>query len=188
MIKQTLALVGLSLSLSVNSAVISLDADSAITGSLLETTPLVTSFGTISYTGSIELESSGYVDGDMQNAGSSGANFSGTSGNFASFLFDFDVTSISFLYGGNGGDFEMFMLDGSGNVINSFYQASTSGSEPAGPMILMAQGTREIKWRDTVSWAAIDNVNLDVTSVPVPAAAWLFGSALIGLAGIKRNK
>lgn len=26
------------------------------------------------------------------------------------------------------------------------------------------------------------------TSVPVPAAAWLFGSALIGLAGIKRKK
>lgn len=28
----------------------------------------------------------------------------------------------------------------------------------------------------------------DVSSVPVPAAAWLFGSALLGLAGIKRKK
>ncbi len=28
----------------------------------------------------------------------------------------------------------------------------------------------------------------DVAAVPVPAAAWLFGSALIGLAGIKRKK
>ena len=27
-----------------------------------------------------------------------------------------------------------------------------------------------------------------VASVPVPAAAWLFGSALIGLVGIKRKK
>lgn len=28
----------------------------------------------------------------------------------------------------------------------------------------------------------------DVSAVPVPAAAWLFGSALLGLAGIKRRK
>ena len=36
----------------------------------------------------------------------------------------------------------------------------------------------------------IDDVYLGVESspVPVPAAAWLFGSALIGLAGIKRKK
>ena len=30
--------------------------------------------------------------------------------------------------------------------------------------------------------------NLAITAVPVPAAAWLFGSALIGLVGIKRKK
>ena len=34
------------------------------------------------------------------------------------------------------------------------------------------------------SWAVRDG---DVSSVPVPAAAWLFGSALIGLVGIKRK-
>jgi hypothetical protein len=27
-----------------------------------------------------------------------------------------------------------------------------------------------------------------VTTVPVPAAAWLFGSALIGLAGVARKR
>jgi hypothetical protein len=27
----------------------------------------------------------------------------------------------------------------------------------------------------------------DVSSVPVPAAAWLFGTALLGLAGVKRR-
>ncbi|ARN75733.1 VPLPA-CTERM sorting domain-containing protein [Oceanicoccus sagamiensis] len=32
------------------------------------------------------------------------------------------------------------------------------------------------------------NGSVTVSSVPVPAAAWLFGSALIGLAGIKRKK
>jgi hypothetical protein len=36
----------------------------------------------------------------------------------------------------------------------------------------------------------IDNVSImaDVAAVPVPAAAWLFGSALIGLSGIARKK
>ena len=34
------------------------------------------------------------------------------------------------------------------------------------------------------SWAVRDG---DVSAVPVPAAAWMFGSALIGLAGLKRR-
>lgn len=38
-----------------------------------------------------------------------------------------------------------------------------------------------------ISW---DNVSItaDVSQVPVPAAAWLFGSALLGLASLKRKK
>lgn len=39
--------------------------------------------------------------------------------------------------------------------------------------------------RNTYAWAVRDG---DVAAVPVPAAAWLFGSALIGLVGLKRNK
>ncbi len=35
------------------------------------------------------------------------------------------------------------------------------------------------------AWAVRDG---DVSQVPIPAAAWLFGSALIGLAGLKRKK
>lgn len=35
---------------------------------------------------------------------------------------------------------------------------------------------------------AIDNVTYGVAAVPLPAAAWLFSSALIGLAAIKRKK
>jgi hypothetical protein len=39
-------------------------------------------------------------------------------------------------------------------------------------------------------FGASDGIFLEgtVSAVPVPAAAWLFGSALIGLAGIKRKK
>ena len=34
----------------------------------------------------------------------------------------------------------------------------------------------------------IDDVYLGVQAVPVPAAAWLFGSALLGLGGLARKK
>lgn len=34
----------------------------------------------------------------------------------------------------------------------------------------------------------VTNVDLDNTEIPLPAAAWLFGSGLIGLAGITRRK
>lgn len=42
----------------------------------------------------------------------------------------------------------------------------------------------------TEQWGATGMVydNLSVTSVPVPAAAWLMGSALLGLAGMKRAR
>ena len=38
---------------------------------------------------------------------------------------------------------------------------------------------------NSYAWAVRDG---DVSAVPVPAAAWLFGSALVGLAGVKRRK
>jgi hypothetical protein len=37
------------------------------------------------------------------------------------------------------------------------------------------------------SWG-LDNVRVDVSAVPVPAAAWLFGSGLLGLIGVARRK
>ena len=36
--------------------------------------------------------------------------------------------------------------------------------------------------------AFVSSAGMNVSSVPVPAGAWLFGSALIGLTGIKRKK
>lgn len=40
---------------------------------------------------------------------------------------------------------------------------------------------------DDESWA-MDNLNVSVNSVPVPTAAWLFGSGLMGLLGVARRK
>ena len=34
----------------------------------------------------------------------------------------------------------------------------------------------------------IDNINLNITSVPVPTSAWFFGSGLIGLTGLSRKR
>lgn len=34
----------------------------------------------------------------------------------------------------------------------------------------------------------VDNIEYNVSAVPLPAAAWLFGSGLIGLAGMSRRK
>jgi len=41
------------------------------------------------------------------------------------------------------------------------------------------------------AWAsevAFDKVQLTVSAVPVPAAVWLFGSALIGLVGFSKRR
>ena len=42
----------------------------------------------------------------------------------------------------------------------------------------------ELQINNSYSWAVRDG---DISPVPVPAAAWLFGSALLGLAGLKRK-
>jgi hypothetical protein len=43
-------------------------------------------------------------------------------------------------------------------------------------------------YQQTDAFEGSVTMNLAVGNVPVPAAAWLFGSALVGLAGIKRKK
>jgi len=38
------------------------------------------------------------------------------------------------------------------------------------------------------AFPVMDNITVDVSAVPVPAAVWLFGSGLLGLIGIARRK
>lgn len=49
------------------------------------------------------------------------------------------------------------------------------------------QGYSE-KWNVIYAWAVHDGDIANVSSVPVPAAAWLFGSALLGLVGAAQRK
>jgi hypothetical protein len=66
------------------------------------------------------------------------------------------------------------------------------GAVPVGAsaaFIEMVQGIGPINGTDLFGGEIlIDDLYLGVQAVPVPAAAWLFGSALLGLAGLKRRK
>lgn len=160
-------------------AQIYLDADTQPTGSDLESNPLVTQYGTITFSGEIGSSS----DPDTVAAGSSGNMFDGVGVNpaVASLFFDFDVCSFQFVYGGNGGNITIEALDNSSNVINSFTQADTANQQPAGPIILLADGTRELYWFDTAGgYAYLDNIEITVCA-PVAPVPTLSSIAIISL-------
>lgn len=43
-------------------------------------------------------------------------------------------------------------------------------------------------WNNVADYHAFDNITVEASSVPVPAAIWLLGSGLVGLAGLRRKK
>jgi hypothetical protein len=135
-----------------------LDADTPATGSLLQTQPLVTSLGTITFAGEIWNG----VDTELTAVGSVGNVFDIDFDRDALISFDFDVTSITFIYGGNNGSISVQALDAAGAVIDSFFQASTAAGAPAGPETLMGSGIRALFWEDPSGFfAALDNITID---------------------------
>ena len=180
-------------------ATIYLDGDTPATGSNLGTTPLVTAFGTITFTG--EFRTGGDVDATA--AGSVGNIFdgSGSSPAVASFAFDFDVCSFSFVYGGNSGNITVEALDSGNAVINSFFQADTGASQPAGPQNLVAAipPTRTLRWSDTAgSFVFLDNIEITTctaqlgppqsipTLSPLAIISLILALGLFGFAVIRR--
>lgn len=152
-----------------------LDGDTVATGSNLVTTPLVTPLGTITFRGSFVTFTS---DTDFVSAGASGNQFNIDGTETAAMSFDFDVDSVSFIYGGNQGVFDIEARDILGNVVDSFYQASTDAGQPAGPITLTGAGIRSLFWQDPgYSYAAIDNVT--ISAVPEPSTWLLVGTALL---------
>ena len=104
--------------------------------------------------------------------------------------------------------FALRYLDGVGNILsnsgNQFFQGSINestwseitfdlGAVPMGAsaaFIEFSQGMGPIDGVDLLAGTIlIDDLYLGVVSaVPVPAAAWLFGSGLLGLVGVARRK
>jgi hypothetical protein len=139
---------------------VSLDMDSAATGQNLDTTPLNSALGTISATGP-GVEITNFTDPEFTLAGAGGNNIDQPTSAGAELSFDFDVTSLTFAYGGNGGEVTVQALNSGGGVVDEFFQASTSGGEAAGPITLAGEGIRQLRWRDpSGSFIALDNIKI----------------------------
>ena len=136
-----------------------LNADTVATGSTLHTTPLPTPFGSISATGTVEINS--LSNPELELAGSSGNVFDilAPPNSTAEMTFDFDIESVTFVYGGNIGSILVEARDAGGAVVDDFYQANTYGGQPAGPQTLSGAGIRSLYWEDPGnSFAALDNL------------------------------
>jgi hypothetical protein len=80
-------------------------------------------------------------------------------------------------------------LFGAGDTWQNFSITTTLGPDVSGGVtLLLKSGCGGAA--SCVSDAYFDNASMivDVAAVPVPAAAWLFGSALLGLGAVKRRK
>lgn len=79
--------------------------------------------------------------------------------------------------------------NGDPDVWTSVSFVGTAGPDTSGGITLQFNAACGAD-ANCVSDYFIDNVSItaDIAAVPVPAAAWLFGSAVIGLAGLKRKK
>jgi hypothetical protein len=165
-----------------------LDADSPATGSDLDIQPLVTPYGNITFVGEIRDKDG---DPEFDAAGALGDVFdidNGTSQ--AALSFAFDVQSISFIYGGNLGVIDVEARDINGVALDSFFQADTDLGQPAGPITLSGNGIRSLFWRDPGnSFAAIDNLTIEVVPEPSTCALWCaaFSGSLIARGRRSRN-
>lgn len=76
------------------------------------------------------------------------------------------------------------VIKASGQAFGAAEQNATYSFEPADPY-----ATAGFRFSGTVyNSLATVNQDVDVTLMPVPAAAWLFGSAILGLAGLRKRK
>jgi hypothetical protein len=142
-----------------------LDGDTPATGSLLQTQQLLTPLGTIDFVGEVWAVS----DGDMLTAGAAGNGFDIVGANRdATMTFGFDVTSVTFLYGGNIGQITVEARDAAGNVLDVFFQADTGTGQPAGPETLMGVGIRSLYWADpSGNYAILDNITIDTAGAGI---------------------
>lgn len=169
MLKKILALVGLTLSLTANAATVTYSEEG-----------FVTAIGALDIDGLIYN-----VDfnqpGDYDTYGGNYAFFDGNNDGAMAAL-----VGINAVLSEEGNVSLNSEVDGFSSAIYIVYNASGSGSLGG---IFGGVGDGE-GWGQTPLEADSQNrvAFSQVSAVPLPAAAWLFGSALIGLAGFKRKK
>ncbi|MBX3378261.1 MAG: S8 family serine peptidase [Phycisphaeraceae bacterium] len=139
-----------------------LNGDQPGAGSTLVTTPLTTPLGTTTWTNG-ELFANSGNDPEFIAAGAQGNCFDGLgSPANCELVFNFDVDSVSFIYGGNLGGITVEARNAANVVVDSFTQLDTFSGQPAGPRILAAPGIRRLRWIEAVSgsFAALDNIRI----------------------------
>ncbi len=127
--------------------------------------------------------------------------FSGIAGqtltiNVRSLTNDFDA-AISLFSGTLSSEFQLVFpgFDNDGDFADLQFLSSTSvygtsGYDALLSYLLPSTGTYTIAvgGEGFLSFADSYNYNMNVSAVPLPAAVWLFGSALVGLVGLRRRR
>ena len=191
--------IGLSLALAAPSfaapTIIVLDGDEFTGGTF------ATPFGDIDFVGEIMNPTDWWEDPEMITAGSLDNVFDVTAKNqWASLTFDFaegfQVTHVSFIYGGNEDRIIIEALDDTAAVIGSLSLDAPTNDDPAGPVTWYAglgNSIHSIRWKDpggsndqlSYDYAALDNIS--VTVIPAPGAI-LLGSIGVGFVGWLRRR
>jgi hypothetical protein len=179
---------------SAGAASITLDFDTPATGSGIIAGPLVTPFGTVAAlnaelntaNGDEEFIAAGATGNTIDHVNVSAPGI-GSVPLTAALVFDFDVDSLTLIYGGNNFLISIWARDLVGNEIDSLLLVDTT-SGPAGPITLMGPGIRRLEWTEPDGlFAALDNVTLNVAdTVPEPASMLLVAMGLAA-AGVRRR-
>jgi hypothetical protein len=191
MLKQTLALVGVTLSISAQAATVSINFDDLSAGTVVDNFYLSQGVGFIDAVAT----SHSFVDGSAGIWHITTAQQPQQADPIVAF-FTSDVSFVS-LEGRdvNGAGYILSAYDSvsGGNLLATdqvFGPTSTTGNDNY-ILSFNVEGIRRIEFsQENLNGGdglAFDNLTFTAT-VPVPAAAWLFGSALIGLVGFKRKK
>lgn len=88
--------------------------------------------------------------------------------------------SLAVFANGEAADSVTVYGDGNSNAITRFYWALDSTIATGTAFDITVAG-------GPFSFDSYDSFSIDAAAVPVPAAAWLFGSALVGLGAIRRK-